>query len=100
VSKPCCAACAELLTVLSGDGDHSFAVRACDNAVVPTELPSWLPVPLQQEMVTRFKGHLRIALMELLEAHARPWARVSLLQHADHTNKAVSSKMCPSLLPY
>jgi len=100
VSKPCCLACLELLAVLNDGGNDSVAVRGCHGTVFPMELPSWLPVAVLQEMVTRFKGHLFSALKELLMIHSRP--KVSpLIQHANHTyTDNPGSKNHPPLLQY
>lgn len=72
MSKPCCPACSELLAILSGDDNYSFAIGGCHSKIFPVQLPPWLPVPVLQAMVARFKGHLQVALVELSEVYLLP----------------------------
>lgn len=64
--KPCCPACWELLDVLDDDGNGDFGICGHHDTVFPVELPSWLPVPVLRQMVTRFKGRLHDVLVTLL----------------------------------
>lgn len=68
VSKLCCPACWELLRILKDNYDKQFTVRGFHTTVYPVQLPSWLPEGIVDEMVVRFKFHLRIALSLLAES--------------------------------
>jgi hypothetical protein len=99
VSKPCCPACSELLAILSDDDDsnNGFVVHGCHITVLPMELPSWLPVPVLQAMVARFKGHLRVALIGLSETYSPP--KVSPLRSTVSDDIYAGDVNRPSLLP-
>jgi hypothetical protein len=70
VSKLCCPVCWELLKLLRGK-ESTFDVRGYHNHLYMTDLPSWLPDSIVQQMVDRFWGYLRQGLGSVIDYDAR-----------------------------
>lgn len=69
MSKLCCPVCWELLAVLRGD-ENKYSVRGCHATPYAVDLPAWLPANVLQEMIDRFRVHLRDELITLLDQEA------------------------------
>ena len=96
VSKPCCPACWDFMSVLqANDASGAFNVCSRHSTVYPVELPAWLPKDVCAAMVKKFQLHL-FEQLQIMDRNSRNHGPIPDYRKHHHTY-SIDSDSGPSI---